>query len=64
MSDNHFTQRSISNAVFDDVSLEGAAFNDVNLANEIEDANVEGLMILGIDIHALIQAELTRRDTE
>jgi len=67
-----FENRNLAGATFEDVNLAGALFSDVNLRGArftnvnlsgvaIDDANIEGLTIYGIDIHALVQAELARR---
>jgi uncharacterized protein YjbI with pentapeptide repeats len=66
-----FKDCSLAGATFDDIDLSGALFSNVNLRQArltnvnmtgvaIDDANIEGLTIYGIDIHALVQAELTR----
>ena len=70
-----FQNCALPGATFDDVNLAGAAFSNVSLRQAtltnvnlsgvaIEDANIEGLTIYGIDIHALVQAELARRRLE
>ena len=67
-----FHDTALPGATFDDVNLAGALFSNVNLRQArltnvnmsgvaIENANIEGLTIYGIDIHALVQAELVRR---
>ncbi|MBO9560876.1 MAG: pentapeptide repeat-containing protein [Caulobacter sp.] len=57
-----FDDVNLSDAEFSNVNLRGARLSNVNLSGvAIEDANIEGLTIYGIDIHALVQAELTRR---
>ncbi len=67
-----FHDTALPGATFDDVNLSGALFSNVNLRQArftnvnmsgvaIEDANIEGLTIYGIDIHALVQAELAKR---
>ena len=68
-----FMDCSLVEASFDDVNLSGSLFSNVNLRQAkftnvnvvgvvIENANIEGLTIDGIDIHALVQAELARRE--
>ena len=72
MAETQFKDCSLAEAGFDDVNLSGALFSNVNLRQAkftnvnivgvaIENANIEGLTIYGIDIHALVQAELARR---
>lgn len=57
-----FDDVNLAEALFSNVNLRGARLTDVNLSGvAIDDANIEGLTIYGIDIHALVQAELTRR---
>ncbi len=57
-----FDDVNLSGSVFSNVSLRGARFTNVNLSGvAIDDANIEGLTIYGIDIHALVQAELMQR---
>ena len=67
-----FEHRNMAGATFDDVNLSKALFSNVNLRQArftnvnmagvtIDDANIEGLTIYGIDIHALVQAELVKR---
>ncbi len=57
-----FDDVNLSGATFSNVSLRQARLTDVNLSGvTIEDANIEGLTIYGIDIHALVQAELAKR---
>ncbi len=67
-----FHDTALPGATFDDVNLAGALFSNVNLRQArftnvnmsgvaIENANIEGLTIYGIDIHALVQAELGKR---
>ena len=52
----------LAGARFDDVNLSGARLRNVSLANvEIRDADLRGLKIFGIEIEALIEAELDRR---
>ena len=75
MADALFKDCALTGAGFDDVNLSGAVFSNVNLRQArltnvslvgvaIENANIEGLTIDGIDIHALVQAELARRQPE
>lgn len=62
LADATFDDVDLSKARFDDVNLGGARLTNVNLAGvSIDDANIEGLTIFGIDIQALIRAELARR---
>jgi catechol 2,3-dioxygenase-like lactoylglutathione lyase family enzyme len=57
-----FDDVNLSSALFSNVNLRGARFINVNMSGvAIDDANIEGLTIYGIDIHALVQAELARR---
>jgi catechol 2,3-dioxygenase-like lactoylglutathione lyase family enzyme len=67
-----FTRCRLAGAAFDDVDLSAASFNNVNLSGarltdinlsgvSIDDANIDGLTIFGIDIPALVGAELARR---
>ncbi len=75
LAEAQFNDCSLVEASFDDVNLSGALFSNVNLRQAkftnvnmvgvaIENANIEGLTIYGIDIHALVQAELARRQPE
>ncbi len=60
-----FDNVNLAEAVFSNVNLCGARLTNVNLSGvAIDDANIEGLTIYGIDIHALVQAELARRRLE
>ena len=57
-----FDNVDLSKARFSDVNLSGARLTDVNLSGvSIDDANIDGLTIFGIDIQALVRAELARR---
>lgn len=57
-----FENVNLAEARFDDINLSGARFTNINMKNvAIDDANIEGLTIYGIDIHALVQAELAKR---
>jgi catechol 2,3-dioxygenase-like lactoylglutathione lyase family enzyme len=57
-----FDNVDLSGASFANINFRGARLDDVNLSGvAIDNANIEGLTIYGIDIHALVQAELTRR---
>ncbi|USQ94795.1 VOC family protein [Caulobacter sp. RL271] len=67
-----FAKRNMAGATFDDVNLANAVFGDVNLAGarlanvnlsgvSIDDARIDGLTLFGMDIQALIRAELARR---
>jgi catechol 2,3-dioxygenase-like lactoylglutathione lyase family enzyme len=67
-----FSNCRLAGAAFDDVDLSAASFNNVNLSGarltdinlsgvSIDDANIDGLTIFGIDIPALVGAELARR---
>jgi catechol 2,3-dioxygenase-like lactoylglutathione lyase family enzyme len=57
-----FDDVNLSSALFSNVNLRQARFTNVNMSGvAIENANIEGLTIYGIDIHALVQAELTKR---
>ena len=58
-----FEDVNLSGALFSNVNLRQARFTNVNMVGvAIENANIEGLTIYGIDIHALVQAELARRE--
>ena len=60
-----FDNVDLSKARFSDVNLSGARLTDVNLSGvSIDDANIDGLTIFGIDIQALVRAELARRRVE
>ena len=62
MAGASFDDVNLGKAVFSNVNLRQATFTNVNLSDvTIDDANIEGLTIYGIDIHALVQAELARR---
>lgn len=57
-----FEDVDLSGGVFSDVSLAQATFTNVNLCGvTIDDANIDGLTIFGLDIQALVRAELARR---
>jgi catechol 2,3-dioxygenase-like lactoylglutathione lyase family enzyme len=67
-----FTNCRLTGAAFDDADLGGASFSDVNLSGarltninlsgvSIDNARIDGLTIFGIDIQALVRAELSRR---
>lgn len=57
-----FDDVNLSEALITNVNLRGARLTNVNMSDvAIDDANIEGLTIYGIDIHALVQAELARR---
>ena len=57
-------------AAFDDADLSGATFHNVNLSGarfarhlsglDIHDVFIDGLTIVGIDVDALIRAEVVR----
>lgn len=65
LPDAVFDDVNLAEARFSNVNLRGARLTDVNLSGvAIDDANIEGLTIYGIDIHALVQAELARRGPE
>lgn len=72
LAETQFKDCSLVEASFDDVNLSGSQFSNVNFRQAkltnvnmvgvaIDNANIEGLTIYGIDIHALVQAELARR---
>lgn len=57
-----FADVNLSGAQFSNVNLRGARFTNVNMSSvTIEEANIEGLTIHGIDVHALVDAELGKR---
>jgi catechol 2,3-dioxygenase-like lactoylglutathione lyase family enzyme len=57
-----FVDCRLAGATFEDVDLSKASFNNVNLSGvTIDDARIDGLTIFGMDIQALIRAELARR---
>ncbi|PIB93299.1 VOC family protein [Caulobacter sp. FWC2] len=67
-----FENRDLSGAAFANCRLAGATFTDVDLSTAslsnvnlsgvtIDDARIDGLTIFGMDIQALIRAELARR---
>ncbi len=72
MAGAKFANVSLANAVFDDVNLGGATFQNVNLVGAkfsdinfshavIEESCIEGLVIWGYDVGALIAAEESRQ---
>jgi uncharacterized protein YjbI with pentapeptide repeats len=65
-------QANLRGASFRDVNLAGARLNDVNLAGtritdanmrdvRIEESCIDGLVIWGVEIRPLVEAELARR---
>jgi uncharacterized protein YjbI with pentapeptide repeats len=67
-----FTNVNLTEAVFDDANLQDASFNNINLSGAkftdinfshvvIEESCIDGLLIWGHDIHALITAEEARQ---
>ncbi len=61
MAQARFDNVNLSKASFQNINLSGARFDDINMSGvSIDNANIEGLTIYGIDIHALIQPELTK----
>lgn len=62
LADAAFVDCRLSGVRFEDVDLSKAHFSNVNLSGvTIDDAKIDGLTIFGMDIQALIRAELTRR---
>ncbi len=62
MAEARFDNVNLAKASFTNINLSGARFDDINLSGvAIDNANIEGLTIYGIDIHALVQAELAKR---
>ena len=66
-----FTNCRLAGAAFDDVDLSKASFSNVNLSGarltninlsgvSIDDARIEGLTIFGMDVQALVRAELAK----
>ena len=57
-----FEDINLSNAVFSNVNLQHVKLANVNLSHlSIDDACIEGLTIFGLDVSALIEAELKRK---
>jgi len=57
-----FTNCRLAGASFEDVDLTKARFQNVDLSGvTIDDARIDGLTIFGMDIQALIRAELARQ---
>ncbi|MET0307392.1 MAG: VOC family protein [Sphingomonas sp.] len=67
-----FTSCRLADAAFDNVDLSKASFSNVNLSGarltnvdlsgvSIDDARIDGLTIFGMDIQALVRAELARQ---
>ena len=57
-----FDDVNLANAVFSNANLTGARLTNVNLSGvSIDDARIDGLTVFGMDIQALIRAELARR---
>ncbi len=53
---------NLQDASFTNINLSGAKFTDINFSHAaIEECCIEGLMIWGYDIRALIQAEKARQ---
>ena len=62
MAGASFVDCRLAGATFEDIDLSKARFNNVNLSGvTIDDAKIDGLTIFGMDIQALIRAELARR---
>ena len=62
LTDATFNDADLSRATITNVALQGAKFTDVNLSGvSIDNAKIDGLTIFGMDIQALIRAELARR---
>lgn len=65
LSRAEFTDVNLSGANFRNVNLSGATLRDVNLSHvTIDEACVEGLVIWGVEIRPIIEAELARRRAE
>jgi uncharacterized protein YjbI with pentapeptide repeats len=61
MASARFDDVNLSSSEFSNVSFQGARFTDVNLSGvSVDDAQIDGLKIFGLDIQALIHAELKR----
>jgi catechol 2,3-dioxygenase-like lactoylglutathione lyase family enzyme len=59
-----FDDVNLANAVFGNANLSGARLTNVNLSGvSIDDARIDGLTIFGMDIQALIRAELASRQS-
>lgn len=62
LSSAAFANCRLAGATFTDVDLSKASLNNANLSGvTIDDARIDGLTIFGMDIQALIRAELARR---
>lgn len=62
MAGASFVDCRLVGATFEDIDLSKARFNNVNLSGvTIDDARIDGLTIFGMNIQALIRAELARR---
>lgn len=57
-----FDNIDLSRARFSNVDLSGARLTDIDLSGvSIDNARIDGLTIFGVDIEALVRAELARR---
>ena len=57
-----FDDINLKNAQFHNVNLSGATFTDINFSHAtIDEACIEGLMIWGVEVKPLIEAEIQRR---
>ena len=57
-----FDDVNLGKATFQNVNLSGAKFTDINFSHAvIEESCIEGLVIWGYDIQALIEAEKKRQ---
>lgn len=57
-----FDDINLKQAKFHNINLSGASFTDINFSHAtIEEACIEGLIIWGVEIKPLIEAELKRR---
>ncbi|MFI5912237.1 pentapeptide repeat-containing protein [Dactylosporangium sp. NPDC051541] len=64
LRDAHFTNVGLHGARMRGVDLSGGHFIGVDLCRTVIDGDVEGLVINGVDIAPLVEAELDRRDPE
>ncbi len=62
MRNAKFNDVNLSGASFENISFKDAKFHDVNMSGVvIEDANIDGMTVLGHDIKKLIEAENARK---
>lgn len=57
-----FDDINLEQATFHNVNLSGATFTDINFSHAtIDEACIEGLIIWGVEVKPLLEAEIKRR---